>query len=211
MNALIDTKITLDKIDCLYIKQVFDNNIGSLSMLTIQEFIQKSNFPIDSFMVDNFFDNLNNDIPIYVTNELIEWCGYSGKLSHQKESFNKLLSNFDEGKDYWIYSNKEYREYYDKSMSVLTDIESIQIDQSKYNYPHPDIFIGKNKTKHLVLTIQCFKMVLMMLNTTKSHSIRLYYISLEKLIKTYAKYQLYYEKNMRLITERYFKEEKGAA
>ncbi len=195
MSIITKTKtsdLDLDNIGCPYIKRVFRNFADNITMLTIQEFIHKSKYPIDNFMVDNFFVNLNDDIPIYVTNELIEWCGYSGIHDDKKRRLKDLLQGFEETKDYWIYSNKEYYEYYDKSICGKPQIGS---DQLKPNYPHPDTFIGKNKTKHIVLTVQCFKMILMMLTTNKAHQIRLYYISLEQLIKTYSKYQLYCQIN----------------
>jgi hypothetical protein len=204
MNTLINTKqeFDLDKIECPYIKKAFSSCIDNLTMLTVQEFIQKSNFPIDNFMVDNFFNNLNNDVPIYITNELIEWCGFNAKeFRFKKREFDRMLEQFDEGKDYWVYSNREYIQHYEHSMCQDRNIENDQTGQSKYNYPHPDKFVGKNKTKHLILTVQCFKMALMMLNTAKAHSIRLYYISLEQLIKTYAKYQMYNLMNKNQILE----------
>ncbi len=57
--------------------------------MTLKEFIKVTNYPIDPFIVDNFFNNLNDDIPIYVTNGLIEWFGFNGK------EFNRILENFE--------------------------------------------------------------------------------------------------------------------
>ncbi len=184
-----DLDLGLDSIECPYIKRVFENyteSTNNITLLTIQEFIHKSKYPIDNFMVDNFFVNLNDDIPIYVTNELIEWCGYSGIHDDKKRRLKDLLQGFEETKDYWIYSNKEYYEYYDKSICGKPQIGS---DQLKPNYPHPDTFIGKNKTKHIVLTVQCFKMILMMLTTKRAPAIRLHYVQIEKLMIIYMQYQ----------------------
>ncbi len=177
-----DLDLGLDSIECPYIKRVFENyteSTNNITLLTIQEFIHKSKYPIDNFMVDNFFVNLNDNTAIhsiYVTNELIEWCGFnSNVMKKQKEMFNRLLSFFEETKDYWIYSNKEYYEYFKSN--------------PKPNYPHPDTFIGKNKTKHIVLTVQCFKMILMMLTTKRAPAIRLHYVQIEKLMIIYMQYQ----------------------
>jgi phage anti-repressor protein len=167
-----------------YIKKVFECAFNNLTPLSIKDFIRHSGYPIDSFMVDNFFHNLNDDIPIYITPELIEWCGFVGTHTHQKESFNKIVKQFIENEDYWAYTNKLYNDFYNESKSTVLDIET-------FRYPNPIEFKGKNKMKHLVLTIPCFKMVLMMLNTKKAHIVRKYYIGLEKLIQTYAKYQIY--------------------
>jgi phage anti-repressor protein len=182
-----------------YIKRALET---SFSMLTIYDFIKYTNYPID-----NFFDNLNEEMPIYITKELIEWCGYSGSAEKQKQSFSKLLSNFEEGKDYWIYSNKEYEEYYNPIYSQGYIENSDNLDTSnrkicKYKYPHPDEFVGKNKTKHLVLTTDCFKMIMMMLTTPKAHTIRLYFLGTDKLVKIYVKYQLCYQSNQVVIKDK---------
>jgi hypothetical protein len=168
--------LDLNNINCPYIKKAFECVYNNVSGMTIKEFIKVSEFPIDNFMVDNFFNNLNDDIPIYITNELIEWCGFNAKsFDNKKREFNRILENFKEGKDFSYYSNKEYENYYEKSIYK--------------NYPNPIEFKGKNKTKHLILTVECFKMILMMLNTPKVYTIRKHYLMLEKLIFTYMKYQ----------------------
>lgn len=179
-----------------YLAEVFkpENRYKSSLMLTIKEFIEMSKFPIDSFMVDNFFNNLNDDIPVYVNNELIEWCGFNGKdFDKRKELFVKILKQFEKGIDFWCLTNIEYSHYYQKSIPHNQGIEKGDIGKS-INYPHPTTFTGKNKTKHIILTTNCFKMVLMMLNTKKAKEIREYYLALEKLIKVYSKYQYYQKK-----------------
>lgn len=181
MNTILckELNIDIDNIKCQYIKKIFNesNMISNIDMLSIQDFIRKSEFPIDNFMVDKFFNNLNDEIPIYITNELIEWCGFNSQdFRHQKRDFNRLLDSFEENKDYWVYSNKDYIQFYKDS-------------NYKHIYPHPDQFIGKNKTKHLILSIDCFKIILLRLNTSKSNIIKQQYIQIEKLFHIYMKYQ----------------------
>jgi phage anti-repressor protein len=169
-----------------YIKKAFECSINNITGMPLKEFVKVVDYPIDPFMVDNFFVNLNDDIPIYVTNELTEWCGYSGNKDDKRRRFKDLLeNNFTLDKEYWVYSNKEYEEYYDNSICGPPQIENTT------QFPNPSEFRGKNKTKHLVLSVDCFKQVMMMLNTPKAKDIRLYYLALEKLIKIYAKYQYY--------------------
>ncbi len=157
---------------CPYLQRALEHASG----LTISEFIQISGFPIDNFMVDNFFDNLNDNVPIYVTNELIEWCGFGSKsFIHKKRDFNLILKNFEKNTDYWAYSNKEYAKYYETHEYT--------------KFPHPASFRGENKTKHLILTVDCFKELIMMLNTPRSPTIRKHYIQIERLIHIYMRYQ----------------------
>jgi phage anti-repressor protein len=186
----------LKDVACPYIRKAFEHNYNNITGMTIKEFIKVTEYPIDNFMADNFFHNLNDNIPIYVTNELIEWCGFSSKsFDHRKRDFNIILENFVKGEDYWTYSNKEYEEYYGNSISRILDIENSP------KYPKPSEFKGKNKTKHLILSVLCFKQILMMITTSKAKEIRLYYISLETLIKIYSKYQWYQQRYRNMILE----------
>ncbi len=190
-----DECVDMDNITDPYIKKAFECGFNNVVAMTIREFIQVVNYPIDAFMVDNFFHNLSDDIPIYVTRELIEWCGFNSKeFKLRKREFKRILENFEKDVDYWTFSNKEYTKYY-KTLSLKLSPDSLA------NYPIPTDFRGKNKTKHLVLTVDCFKEILMMLNTKKASDIRKYYLSLEKLIKTYMKYQLYQQRFKNQILE----------
>ena len=104
---------TLNSITNPYLKKVFEVPANNVKMLSINEFIRLSEYPIDNFMVDRFFNNLNDDIPMYVDDGLIEWCGFSGELRTQKSYFQKILKKkFEKGVDYWVFSNKEYQQYY---------------------------------------------------------------------------------------------------
>jgi phage anti-repressor protein len=172
-----------------YIKKAFECASNNIVGMTVKEFIKAVDYPIDEFMVDNFFHNLSEEIPIYVTNELIEWCGFNVKeFSLKKRAFDRMLDNFDEGKDYFKHTNTEYDGYYKNFICQFWHIENTP------QFPKPSEFKGKNKTKHLILTIDCFKQILMMLNTKKAKDIRVYYLALERLIKIYMRYQMYQQK-----------------
>jgi phage anti-repressor protein len=191
-----DDCVDMNNIVDPYIKKAFECGFNNVIAMTIREFIQVVNYPIDAFMVDNFFHNLNDDIPVYVTRELIEWCGFSAKeFKLKKREFKRILGNFKKDVDYWQFSNQEYSKYYTDSRCQNW------YPENSANYPNPNEFYGKNTTKHLILTVNCFKEVLMMLNTKKASTIRKYYISLEKLIKTYMKYQLYQQRFKNQILE----------
>ncbi len=163
----------------IYVKKALTRGSG----LTVQEFIEVAEYPVDCFMVDNFFHNLSDDIPIYVTRELIEWCGFNSKeFKLRKREFKRILENFEKGVDYWTFSNKEYTKYY-KTLSLKLSPDSLA------NYPIPTDFYNKNKTKHLVLTVDCFKEMMMLLRTPRAPVIRKHYIQMEKLLFLYMEYQ----------------------
>lgn len=60
-----------------------------------------------------------------------------------------------------------------------------------------------NKTKHLIVSPDCFKQSLMILKTNKSKEIKKYYIELEKIFKFYLQYQNKYQelKNLEINKE----------
>ena len=161
-------------------------------MLTIKEFIQYTYFKVDTFAMNKFYYNLNNDLFIYVDESIIKWFGYKGSIRHQKEQIRKILqTNFLEYKDiYWFeYSNKEYENFYnEKSMPVMTGMENINKSQIKI-YPDPVDFKYKNQTKHMIVHPDIFKHIVLMADTQNSMNIRDYYITLEELIKKYSQYQ----------------------
>jgi phage anti-repressor protein len=191
-----DEKMSLDDIKSPYIKKAIEYNSSYVEMLTIRDFIRITGYPIDSFMIDSFFLNLRDDIPIYITKELIEWCGFSGDDKTMKRRFYEALESYKENEDYWIYSNKEYEEYYNNSMHSQPNIETspeTKVEYDNSSYPAPEEFKGRNKTKHIITTVDCFKDIIMSITTKKAKMIKKYYIALEKLVKLYIQYQVLYK------------------
>ncbi len=153
------------------------------TMLSLDEFVRVTGFPIDGFM-RGFYANLDNDVNIYVTEGLIEWCGFGAtEFRKKKMMFVRIIEQFIENEDYWIYNNAEYADHY-----------ALEKPQNSFGYPHPMKFNkrGMGKTKHIILTTDCFREILMMLNTKKALAVRKHYIQLEKLIILYMKYQCEY-------------------
>jgi hypothetical protein len=169
-----------------WLKVVLDATKDSLKvgrMLTLDEFIRYTKFQIDKYSMDKFYYNLNNDLPIYIDNSVIEWFGYKGTHDNQKLAIRKLLqNNFIEHKNkYWFeYSNTEYLGFYYKN----------QLENSELNtYPNPTYFKGKNKTKHMIVHPVIFKNLLLLSDTKDKLRIYNYFITLENLIKKYHQYQ----------------------
>jgi phage anti-repressor protein len=154
----------------------------SQKLLTIQEFMEVVEFKIDAFMVDECFLNLKEDTPIYIDASMIEWMGYTGKKSKQKENFMKILDhNFEKDTDYYDFKNKEYQEWLDNNKKNFYDRGLI--------YPPIATGNGSYQTKHIIVLPDTFRKVLMMLKTSRANRIREYYISLEKLLRMYTMYQ----------------------
>jgi phage anti-repressor protein len=136
----------------------------SNDMMTVKDILKAVNYNVNDIYIDKFWDSIQNDKWIYISNNMLIWMGYSNnEIKKGKLSYSKLLeSNFDENKDYKMVHTKEFKE---NAKSLNQDLENIDTH---------------NKTKHLVVSPDCFKQSLMLLRTDESKIIRCYYLELEK-------------------------------
>ena len=147
------------------------DNLGNLinisnNILTVKELLNLVNYEFNELYIDKFWDNIENDKWIYIDNDMLKYIGYSdNNIRIGKQNFIKLLNdNFEENIDYKSLFTKDF------SMYLVRYIENNKLD------------VG-NKTKHLIVSPECFKQSLMMLRTDKSKEIRKYYTELEKIFK----------------------------
>ena len=149
-------------------------------LLTVIEFIEITRFPIDVFMIDRFWNTMEENRLIYVDDELIRWMGYKSASSHErKRDFLDMFHQYKKDHEFFNYATKEY-----------SDFLSRENPHNKNLYPPAPTARGSVNTKHLLLTPDCLRPVMMRVNTSKGKEVRQYYISLEKLFKTYVKYQM---------------------
>jgi hypothetical protein len=150
----------------------------SNDMMSVKDILKAVNYNVNDIYIDKFWDSIQNDKWIYISNNMLIWMGYSNnEIKKGKLSYSKLLeSNFDENKDYKMVHTKEFKE---NAKSLNQDLENIDTH---------------NKTKHLVVSPDCFKQSLMLLRTDESKIIRCYYLELEKIFKFYLQYQNEYQK-----------------
>jgi phage anti-repressor protein len=147
-------------------------------LLTIEEFIRITAYPIDAFMIDKFWNTLEEGQLIYVDDELISWMGYSSLTQKErKKHFVESISKYFDEKEYYIYDNKKYSLFLEAGKTA-----------SKF-YPQIKTGRGYATTKHLLLTSDCLKTMMMSINTNKAKQIRRYYLELEKVFKLYSNYQ----------------------
>lgn len=159
--------------------------------LSVKHLLQSIDYNFSELYIDKFWDSIQGDKWIYINDDMLKWIGYNTIDTEMKRLYTKLLKdNFNEPNDYKQMNTKEF------SMSDLTDIGTAEIN------PH-------NKTKHLVVSPDCFKESLMLLRTEKSKEIRKYYIEVEKIFRFYLQYQTKYQELKNLETIKQLELEKG--
>lgn len=177
---------------------------SSVSLLTVREFIQATNFAIDEESFDRLFVAIDDEYPVYVDEPMLNWLGYEGKLSDKMKTFKDLIKRNFVDNDYMLIKNNEYSTFLNKikdgHIPILKNIQSElpnQENQSlcmatsiKYPFPSPAVGSSARSIKHLILMPDTFRSLCMMINTERGRQIRRYYLTLEKLVKTYVYYQM---------------------
>ena len=171
-------------------KQILEKSIKSGINMKFTDFIKFNAINLNESYVDTFFHNLQSDIPIYMSEQMIEYFGYKGTPKVQKESLNYLISeNFLDYKNelYYVYDNKKYVEFRKEKEEILKTLESgvKKIDEL---YP---LKTGKNmsKVKHILVSPKLFKEMLMLCNTEKGKQVRRYYLDIVDVMELYIQYQ----------------------
>jgi hypothetical protein len=169
-----------------------DNN----DMLTVKEFIEVTKFPIDKLYIDKFWASLHDNQLIYIDDELTRWMGFEAALAkHRKDTLTNLLKN--NGIEYFEYDNSEYSRFLSRSAYA---------DHGIYP-PPPASRGGATNMKHMLLDADSLKMAMMIIGRGKGRYVREYYLTLEKLLKSYMQYQTRFKEiksecNIKLLEEK---------
>lgn len=164
--------------------------------LTIFEYIKEKNINIEPFLIDNFYHHISNDDLIYLTDDLICWIGY--KITNIVDSKSKIKQFLIDMKCeygpniqyYFDYSNKEYFEFRkSKTSSLTSDIKFANKNTLDTLFPPLKTGPGYNTKRHILLTGDALKRILMKINTPRACQVRTYYIEFEKVCKEYFIYQ----------------------
>jgi hypothetical protein len=148
------------------------------------EEIPNKKIPIDHFIslfveedrnYDKIFDDLTIEGKILVGRPVLEWFGYEGEYFNQKKCFKKMLKN----------NSISFRELTRKDKEIKL-YSTIQDELQKLNEG------ARACAKFLVMEPDDLKMAIMQLKTKNGGTIRQYYIDLEKLLKLYVEYTLYF-------------------
>ncbi|HEU0067638.1 MAG TPA: DUF3627 domain-containing protein [Nitrospiraceae bacterium] len=146
-------------------------------MLTLHEFVQVTDYPINKVMLDYFWQVfLSENESIHVGKDLMEFFGYSGERRKSKEVFLRLMDR----------NSIQYRTVkhtdpeVEKFPTILEEINAL---------PHAGAAALSN---WIVMSSRDVKKAILKLNTKEGDLIREYYIDLEMLSKKYVGYQSNY-------------------
>lgn len=177
---------------------------ASYEMLTIKKFIEVTEFKLNDILpFDLLWNSFHQDIPIYITDDLIKRFGYRGELYKQKENLMKLI------KKYSIpiiqLNNEKYAEFWHTSErgpnNLADQTESKEFDIEEF-YPEITKAQLKSKPLHTLIMPQDIKKLWLLVNTEKGDLIREYVISLDALFNLYWEYQTYYKSRQLTIKDK---------
>jgi phage anti-repressor protein/uncharacterized C2H2 Zn-finger protein len=157
-------------------------------MLSVYDLLNRIGFDYSNVHFDILWKSINDNIWIYINDEMISWIGIlNSNLRQSKLTLIDMLTNNFDSNDYKVLSKQTTKnEDYTPMGFSKSDISKLV-----EGGPH-------NKTYLLVSPIT-FKELIMMLNTDKCKQIRRYYIELEQIFKLYNQYVSNYS-NCKLIT-----------
>jgi hypothetical protein len=158
----------------------------SVKLLDIMEFMKVTKFKLNMDMFDYFWQVVVENHSTLVGTMVLKWFGYEGEYKKQRQNFKKMLSNNDISYNEVAYKETKH-ELYSEIQTEIVGMAKCDISKSKFLIMEPDDL----------------KMAIMQLKTKKGRNIRQYYIDLEKLVKLYVEYTLYFNhrESQRKITD----------
>ncbi|QMS79336.1 hypothetical protein IIV6-T1_003 [Invertebrate iridescent virus 6] len=150
----------------------------SLSLLDIFKFIEITNFDLDPIMTNWFWQVMVNNHSTHLGRVVLEWFGYEGEDSNQKQKFIDML--------------KRNKIPYKQLKHTDNEIELYpSIKEEMTLLPHKGAIAS---SKWLVMEPFNIKMAMLRLNTKNADIIKRYYIKMEELIRLYAQYTTLFQK-----------------
>ena len=151
-------------------EQVLDFSDSNLQ--SIFEYIQITNFEIDQFMLDKFWQRLRENSFILIDTAVLEWLGYDHEQERdRKASFLKLLKSNEINFKQIKHNDPDFDQY----PEFVAEAAQLSVAALK-------------RQKWVILDAQDFKMVVFNLKTKRAKLIHRYYLSLERLMAMYAEY-----------------------
>jgi hypothetical protein len=158
----------------------------SYQLLDIMKFIEVTKFKLNMTMFDYFWQVMVGNVTgSHLTTRVLQWFGYEGDYKVQRQNFIRMLKRNEISFTELTQKDKEIDQY-------PTIREELQLLPSNVT-----------NSKFLIMEPDDLKMAIMQLKTKNGDTIRQYYIDLEKLLKMYVEYTLYFNhrQSQRKITD----------
>jgi hypothetical protein len=166
--------VTIDTVNGPTNRKIKKALYRSFTLLNILDFIQVTKFSLNMVMFDYFWQVVVGSTRMLLDTRVLEWFGYDGNNRNQRQNFKKMLKN--NGINFYELTQR------DEELNQFPTIkEELRLIPSNV----------KN-SKFLIMEPDDLKMAIMQLKTKNGHKIRQYYIDLEKLLKMYVEYTLYF-------------------
>ena len=167
-------------------KEIIKRSLALGPGMTFEKFVEVNKLPINKAKLGPFFNNLDPDLPVYLTGEMIGMFGYIGTTRNQKTNIRAMIDNYFpnyKGEHYRELSNNEY----------VTERQSLMLEYSSVRninemYP-PSTGRGLGKTTHVFVSPNMLKEMFMVCPTEKGREMRRYYLEMVNAIDLYIKYQ----------------------
>ncbi len=142
----------------------------------ILEYIRITNFQIDTFMLDKFWQCVSESSSASISGAVLNWLGYENKHEHDSKShFIELLKSHN-------IEFTQIKQNHDKFSQYPDLVE----DAKKYSKA-----VLKSK-QWIIMRSDDFKEMVMCLRTKRAKEIRKYYLAIEKLFKMYCEYTIHF-------------------
>jgi len=167
--------ITIDTENCSSDPRINKALNKSLDLLDITEFIKVAKIKLNMAMFDYFWQVVVGNRWVHLHPAIFEWFGYDGDPKEQRKNFLRMLKRND------ITYNELTKD--DKRIELFPTIgnELKTLNEG-----------AQTCAKFILMEPDDLKMAIMQLKTKNGHIIRQYYIDLEKLLKLYTEYTLYF-------------------
>jgi hypothetical protein len=151
---------------------------------TIPEFVRVTNFNVDALTFQILWSNIKDESDIYLSEEILDWIGYTGDYNHKKKHCLDILKS----------KNIEF---------IDLNYEQMEKHLLAGNSADKKIILptgkGSKNTHFYFIKSDNLTKLLMVAGTTKSTQCMDYFITLDKLFKFYCEYQAQYESNRRIL------------
>jgi hypothetical protein len=213
MRYVVDNRMTYSRDVLGYIvkaaqRDTLKNSVGAMSL---REFIEASEFPIEKVNVDKFFNGMRHDMEVLIDDTTLQWMGYSGDTAgKRKTAFKRDLKRTDpDGTTSRELGFDDLNQFRQDLLLKSTAKKLLRSDLDEKSDPSEPLMIPtkeeitesypvqpethqSSQQKFYLLKPRLLKKIMMSLKTKKGDEIREYFVTLDELVMSYDTYQQAY-------------------